>query len=163
MKPNALSLANYFVELADKEKIELLQFGLMKRVYITHGFCLAYYDMSALDPRYDVVEAWANGPVIPSVYHSFKYNKNSPIREKAVIVDFDETDLSWSFIIPELTDERITEVADFVWNRHRGDSDFDLIRLTHRKGTPWAYCYRKGENNPIPDSLTKLFYKKLLI
>ena len=160
---SATSVANYFVDLANRDNVELKQFGLMKRVYITHGFCLAYYDMSALNPPYDVVEAWENGPVIPSVYYSFKYNRNNPIVDKVDIIDFNEKNLTWSYITPKLEDERVKNVADFVWGRYRGMSDYDLIKLTHRDGTPWAYCYRKGENRQIPDYQTKLFYKSLLI
>ena len=164
MRPDATALANYFIDLAVKGNVELRQFGLMKRIYIAHGFCLAHYDMSALDPRFDVVEAWKNGPVIPSIYHSFKHNKNNPIMEKSVIVDFGDDDgLDFDFKTPELSNEKIIHVADFVWDRYMHMTDFELIKLTHRKGTPWAYCYREGKNNPIPDSLTKLFYKKLLI
>lgn len=41
MKDNALSVANYFIDLANKENKPITQLGLMKRVYIAHGFSLA--------------------------------------------------------------------------------------------------------------------------
>ena len=37
MNMNALSVANYFIELAHKEGRHITQLGLMKRVYIAHG------------------------------------------------------------------------------------------------------------------------------
>jgi len=161
MKPNALSLANYFVYLAGNEGIELRQFGLMKRVYIAHGFCLAIYDMSALDSRFDVVEAWDNGPVIPSVYHSFKYNRDNPIIHKAVIVDYkNEEDIR--YIVPEIEDGRIKKVAEAVWKRYYGVPDFQMIKLTHASGTPWEMCYERGYNRIIPDAYTKKYYSKLV-
>ena len=58
----------------------------MKRVYIAHGFSLAINKESLLDKRFDKVEAWKYGPVIPSVYHSFKQYKADPITEKAVVM-----------------------------------------------------------------------------
>lgn len=67
MKDNALSVANYFIDLAKKENKNLTQLGLMKRVYIAHGFSLAINKESLLDKRFDKVEAWKYGPVIPSV------------------------------------------------------------------------------------------------
>lgn len=162
MNINATALANYFVDLSQNSKVELRQFGLMKRVYITHGFCLALLDESALDPRFDVVEAWKNGPVIPSVYHSFKHNRNNPIAEKSVVAEWKNGQAKWTF--PEIGDgnDSIKEIAAAVWEKYLSFSDAQMVELLHRKGTPWALCYEEGKNNPIPDLYTKVFYKKVL-
>ena len=77
MKANALSVANYFIDLAQKDNKLIHLLGLVKRVYIAHGLALAYRHKGLLDPRFDKVEAWKYGPVIPSVYHSFKQNKSN--------------------------------------------------------------------------------------
>ena len=53
MKDNALSVANYLIDLAKKENKNLTQLGLMKRVYIAHGFSLAINKESLLDNRFD--------------------------------------------------------------------------------------------------------------
>lgn len=66
MKTNALSVANYFIELAHKEGKPIHLLGLVKRVYIAHGFALALLHRGLLDPRFDKVEAWRYGAVIPS-------------------------------------------------------------------------------------------------
>ena len=155
-----MAVANYFIDLARENSVGIKQFGLMKRVYITHGFCLAVLDRPALNPRFDVVEAWKNGPVIPSVYHSFKYNLNNPIRDKAVVIDYSQKELNITF--PELQDDDIKEVANAVWRRYKNYSDHDLIELLHRDGTPWALCYQEGRNKPIPDLYTKVYYKKVI-
>jgi uncharacterized phage-associated protein len=160
MEVNAIAVANYFIGLAGSENVEIRQFGLMKRVYITHGFCLALLDRSALDPRFDVVEAWKNGPVIPSVYHSFKYNGNNPIRVKSLIVEVGDNELD--FKTPELEDNEIQSIAQAVWKRYLGMDDFELIKLLHKDGTPWSRCYEEGKNNRIDDLYTKAYYKKLI-
>jgi len=162
MKPNAISLANYFVDLAASSHKEIFQFGLMKRVYIAHGFCLALLDRTALDPRFDVVEAWKNGPVIPSVYHSFKHNASDGITNKSFFVTKIHPDGKLEFKTPILEDIEFKDIADFVWRRYFDFTDFELVNLTHRKGTPWFLCYEEGRNNPIPDLYTKTFYKKLI-
>jgi uncharacterized phage-associated protein len=160
MRTNATAVANHFIDLAVKENMELRQFGLMKRVYLTHGFSLALYKKPALDPRFDVVEAWKNGPVIPSIYHSFKHYGNNPIREKSIIVDM--VDGKLEIRTPELEDEEVKEVADAVWETYKDTDDFSLVKLLHKPQTPWSLCYIKGENMRIPDLYTKAYYKKLV-
>jgi uncharacterized phage-associated protein len=161
MNSNAISIANYFISLSKESKVPIMQFGLMKRVYITHGFCLAILNKSALDPRFDVVEAWKNGPVIPSVYHSFKHNGNNPIDGKSIIMDITK-DGKFKEETPELEDEQIKTIARGVWQRYAEFSDIELIKLLHKPGTPWDLCYEEGRNNRIPDLYTKAYYKKLI-
>jgi uncharacterized phage-associated protein len=70
METNAISVANYLIGRAVSEGFELRQYGLMKHVYLVHGYSLACFDKPALDPHCDVVEDWKHGPVMPSVYHN---------------------------------------------------------------------------------------------
>jgi uncharacterized phage-associated protein len=158
MNTNAIAIANYFIALAREKNMEIRLLGLMKRVYITHGFCLAIFNRSALDSRFDVVEAWKLGPVIPSVYDSFKHFKNNPVTEEAVTL----TNSEYEYKIVKLEDEDVKGISDAVWIRYAGFSDSQLVELLHRKGTPWGLCYEKGKNNVIPDLYTKVYYKKLL-
>lgn len=160
MNPNATALANYFIDIAKRDGVELKQLGLMKRVYITHGFALAVLDRGALDDRFDRVEAWKNGPVIPSVYHSFKHNLDKPITEKSVVMRLDGSEMK--FETPKLDDDEIRQVADFVWERYKEFNDFDLVNLTHKEGSPWHKCYIEGANMTIPDLYTRMYYKSLL-
>lgn len=161
MNINALSVANYFIELAHKENRPIHLLGLVKRVYIAHGFSLAMLDKPLIDPRFDRVEAWKYGPVIPSVYHSFKQYKASPITEPTVIMECDEN-FTPTFITPTLTDEKAKMIVEMVWSRYRNYTDSQLVSLTHREGTPWGACYVPGENREIPDRFTKFFYSKLV-
>lgn len=162
MNMNALSVANYFIELAHKEGRHITQLGLMKRVYIAHGFSLALNYQSLLDPRFDKVEAWRYGPVIPSVYHSFKQYKASPITEKTVVMEWDEKKNLPIFKTPELKDNDAKTIVEMVWKRYHSYSDSEMVELTHRKGTPWDVCYIEGENREIPDELTAAFYQKIV-
>lgn len=162
MKNNALSVANYFIELAQKEDKPITQLGLIKRVYIAHGFSLAINDKSLLNSRYDKVEAWRYGPVIPSVYHSFKQYRANPITEKTVAMIWDDKEMLPKFEIPELTDCDAQRIVEMVWKRYHKFTDSDLVSLTHREGTPWAACYIPEQNVTIPDEVTAMYYKKLV-
>lgn len=163
MKDSALSVANYFIELAQRDNRPIKPLKLMKLVYIAHGFMLALVDRSFLNPRFDHVEAWKYGPVIPSVYHSFKQYRNSPITEPTVIFTGENPDDGDAAIeTPVLQDDYAKRVCLFVWNRYMGFSDNDLVSVLHGAGTPWAHEYKEGANNIIPDELTRLYYRGLI-
>ena len=164
MKTNALSVANYFIDLAKEEGEPIQLLGLVKRVYIAHGFALALLGHGLLDPRFDKVEAWKYGPVIPSVYHSFKQNKDKPITEKAVVLELDKNDQE-IFPMPSLDKKENKDeiaVVKMVWERYKSFSGGELVSLTHEKGTPWQLCFKPGENIEIPDELTKAYYCRVV-
>lgn len=161
MRTNALSVANHFVELAQEAGKPLRLLGLVKRVYIAHGFSLALLGRGLADPRFDKVEAWKYGPVIPSVYHSFKQYRAEPIKGRTEVIEWDANGNS-VFVTPELTDGEEIEVVRMVWKRYAQFTDNELVSLTHKKGTPWDICYEQGKNAEIPDPLTWLYYKKLI-
>lgn len=162
MKDNALSVANYFIELSQGEKKPITQLGLMKRVYIAHGFSLAINKLSLLDERFDRVEAWKYGPVIPSVYHTFKQYKYAPITEKAVVMEWNDADKTLEFPYPELKNANSKKVVEMVWKRYHDFTDNELVTLTHKDGTPWRVCYVEGSNVPIPDEITAMYYERLV-
>lgn len=162
MKDNALSVANYFIDLAHQENRPVTQLGLMKRVYIAHGFSLAIHKKSLLDNRFDRVEAWRYGPVIPSVYHSFKQYKAGAIKEKAVIMEWDEETGEMTFPEPALQDNDARQIVRMVWKRYHDFSDNELVTMMHRQGTPWSACYVPEQNRPIPDEITAMYYERLI-
>ena len=166
MKTDAIAIANYFVDksLQDKTapyKLTLLR--LVKYVYIAYGFALALLNRVIIDKRFDVVEAWRYGPVIPSVYHSFKHNQNEPIKHKASILINEDENGNMTFITPMIEDKEIMQVLDFVWEKYKNRSTSDLIDILHSKGTPWHYCYKEGCNIEIPDEMTKLYYRSIVV
>ena len=165
MRNDAIAIANYFVEKANQDTqaphpLTLLR--LVKYVYIAYGFAMAVLDRIIIDKRFDTVQAWKYGPVIPSVYHSFKYNGNNPITRKSEIAVSERDNGTLDFHTPEVTDKNIIMVLDFVWNRYRNMPTSELIALLHREDTPWAYCYRVGQNVEIPDLMTKAYYDSIV-
>lgn len=162
MKTNAISVANYIVELAKKDNTELHLLGLVKRVYIAHGFSLALYYRSLLDDRFDKVEAWRYGPVIPSVYHSFKQFKSAPITDFAQNMRWDEKSRTEVWYTPTVTDDQDKAVIEAVWKRYANMKDSKIVDLLHMRGTPWSLFYEEGKNNTIPDEVTGAYYQKLV-
>lgn len=162
MKTDALAVANYFIELAQRDSKPIHLLGLVKRVYIAHGFSLAINQKGLINPRFDTVEAWKYGPVIPSVYHTFKQYKAHPITEFATNMRWDDAKQQPEWFTPKLKDEEAKKVVELVWKRYINFQDSELVSLTHKKGTPWFLCYIEKENAPIPDELTTAYYKQLI-
>lgn len=162
MHINAIAVANYFIQLSAEKEVPIRLLGLIKRVYIAHGFSLALCNKSLLDDRFDVVEAWKFGPVIPSVYHTFKYNRENPISDLGEIFEGYDANGSQIFVEPHLEDDEAKQICEMVWNRYRSFSDFDLVALLHAKGSPWFWAYEEGRNNLIDDEITKQHYKRVV-
>lgn len=160
MKTNALSIANYFIELAEDSGTRITPLRLMKLVYIAYGFGLAFLDRSFLDSRFDKVEAWRFGPVIPSVYHSFKHYGKSKIDKKTTMLVGNDTD--YNIVTPELEDEEAKTICRLVWKRYKNCDASTLVAILHGAGTPWGQVYEDGKNNPIPEQYTKIYYKSLV-
>ena len=153
---DSIALANYFIEQSLKENADITLLKLVKLVYIAHGFLLALLNKSFINERYDKVEAWRFGPVIPTVYHTFKYNANNPIKERGVVFLSDDN----KFVYPKISQEAVL-VLDFVWKRYGKMSSSTLVDLLHIDGSPWKTFYIEGKNVEIPDSVTKGYYAAL--
>ena len=168
MRINAITLANWFVDKAESEKSmpsysnELTVLRLVKLVYIAYGFTLAIAERNILDERFDKVEAWKFGPVIPSVYYTFRHNELNRITQKEKIPYIQGNDVV--FVTPELSEEDkpLEKIFDYVWRRYIKYSAKDLVDLLHIKNTPWYNNYIPGNNNVIPEEDTKRFYSNLV-
>ncbi len=165
MKTNALSIANYFVKKHTQTNDPLDLIRLIKYVYISYGFTLAILDKCILDYRFDKVEAWKYGPVIPIVYHSFKHFRKEPITKEAEIMEYDKDSGEIKFTIPTLDEganKNICTILDFVWDKYKKFTSNELIDILHQKGTPWKYCYSELDNNEIPEEMTKAYYLEFI-
>lgn len=160
MRTNALAVANYFIDIAQKKQKGTRPLKLMKLVYIAYGYSLALLDKSILDPRFDKVEAWKLGPVIPSVYHSFKMYGKYPISKKTTFIVSKDDGISIEE--PKLTDEDVKKICSLVWDKYSPHSDSQLVTILHGVGTPWGRVYEEGMNREIPETLTKAYYTKLI-
>lgn len=163
MENYALSIANYFIDLAKRDKKPIRPLKLMKLVYIAHGYILALLDKPTEGTKLEKVQAWQYGPVFPSVYYSFKQYGRNPIDRKTTVFDFSkigtEEDLE---VVPTLKDKDEKAVCDFVWKKYGIYTDSTLVSILHADGTPWKQVYKPGMNKEIPDSLTKSHYQSVI-
>ena len=133
-----VAIANYFIDLSSPNGLTLMQ--LLKLSYIAHGFKLALLDEPLAD---EYAEAWKFGPVFPSIYHEFKYEKPGLIKDKAKWADMKKNILqpvSSNFNVNEETIMRLT------YEKYGTLSGWKLSAITHAPGTPWHEAWQEGKH-----------------
>lgn len=150
-KISALSVAEYFIGKANKDRKPITNKKLQKLVYYAQAWSLVFNDKKLFNEK---IEAWVHGPAIKSLYIKYKGFGFSPIQKEA------DTSLI-KVISPE--DKKI---LDEVWSVYGGlDPDY-LEMLTHDEA-PWKNA-REGlestENseNEISTGAMKSFYSQKL-
>lgn len=148
-----VAVANFFLRKSFETGVPVTPMKLVKLVYIAHGWHLGIKSEPLLS---EVTQAWKYGPVIPSVYHSFKKYGNSQVTSL-------ELDLS-TMTYPEVTDPETITFLNKIWDVYSKFSGLQLSTMTHQDNTPWSNIWhQKGGKNaqsvPIPDDLIEKHYK----
>ncbi|MCY3680636.1 MAG: DUF4065 domain-containing protein [Gemmatimonadetes bacterium] len=169
---SAFAVANYFLDLAKKDGVEVTPLMIQKLVYIAHGYHLAFTardnppdGLPLVDDEF--AEAWQYGPVFPSLYHHFKHFGRNPITEPAQDVDFSDVDgeLRTNITTPEIDqDDKYTRaLLDKIWEVYGEYTGLQLSDITHREDTPWDKTWKKAEgfrNAHILNKDIKEYYLK---
>ena len=121
---------------------------VLKLVYLCHGWMLGVFGRGLIA---EPAEAWRYGPVIPTVYHTYKSFRGEPI---AVPLADRSADL----------DESQHELLAAVLRAYGGYSAWELSAITHQPGTPWHEVYNggRGEGAIIPDAVIGRHYAERL-
>ncbi|AYO52782.1 MULTISPECIES: Panacea domain-containing protein [Acinetobacter] len=143
---SSIDVANYIVDYVNStlKKKNLTPIKLQKILYYVYVNCLVKYEVSIFDEK---IEKWKFGPVVSSVYHSFKIHGTSHIESTADSYKFsDNADGGFSFeIIP--FDRTNVELSPFINEinstivKYIDKGPFELVELTHQE-EPW----KKYEN-----------------
>ena len=147
-------IANFFLS---KKNHKISNLALNKLVYITEGFSLAKHrkDLFAED-----IEAWTYGPVIPSLYHEFKFYGSNPIKSFSNVF-FEGSKKKYPTI--NKNDKDLQNILDIVWGCYYSKEGGDFIELTHKEGTPWSSVYKKDHKGIIiPKTIIEIYYKGFL-
>ncbi len=144
-------IANYFIRKSIGSGDELTPMKLIKLTYIAHGWRLGLYDVELLD---EAVQAWKYGPVIDSLYSTFKHYGDRQITEM-----YREGD-----IMP-YPDHTVVPLLDKVWEVYKDFTGIQLSAFTHQPNTPWDIVWNKqgGKTSRaaiIPNDLIKSHYKQ---
>jgi len=145
---SAVEIADKYVQLAKKENCLFSHMKLQKLIYISNGISLALNDEPLINEH---IEAWPYGPVVSSVYHTFKIFGNSNI----VTGVFGQYPLN-----PKLSEKELTAFND-AWQIAKGISAIKLSNWTHNPDSPWSKAKNEGLDI-IPDEYMKEFFTRFL-
>tara|TARA_B110000881_G_C18218780_1_gene337941 strand:+ start:39 stop:521 length:483 start_codon:yes stop_codon:yes gene_type:complete len=151
------ALANFFIEKANEEKINITNMQLQKLMFIGYGWTLSLTGNDLTDE--EGFEAWQHGPVIPSIYHELKHHGDRSITNYAT--DYDLIDNI--VYIPKIKTQQNKLILDKVWSTYKNFNAWSLRDLTHQNDTPWKQVYKQGISNiKIDSTFVNQYYAKYL-
>jgi len=144
---NIYSVCSFLINRGIEEDNPITNISLQKLLYLAQGLHLSETELKLFHNK---IYAWEYGPVVRDVYHYFKYFGKNPID------DFYEMD---SILPPKITDNNFALLEsdissgeiDFlysIWNSFKEYKPFELVQLTHMKGSPWYNIYQKYDKAP---------------
>ncbi|KAA0989827.1 Panacea domain-containing protein [Dyadobacter aurulentus] len=141
---DAIKVACYFVNLGIVDDVPLTNMKLQKVLYLANGMHLALTEKPLLS---DDIQAWRYGPVIPSVYNTFKGWADKPITAPQPSGDLN-------------LDANTQSILLDVWNITKSVDGIKLANWTHLPGSPWDEAVKRALNTTISPDLTKQYFKE---
>lgn len=120
--PSAIAVAHSFLGFARRDEERLRIVRLHKLVYFAHGWFLGFEDGKPLVD--EALEAWAWGPVFPSLYRKLAGHAGEDISQV----------MAGS---PVVSDEDTRDFIDMIWKAYRPLRTIHLSAMAHQKGSPW--------------------------
>ena len=153
-----IAIANYFIKKSWERGTELTPMKLVKLVYIAHGWYLGITDQPLLT---EVPQAWQYGPVVPTVYHSFKSYGNGQVTRLHTVIN------AGGPITPDVNDNATQLLLNKVWEIYSRYNGPQLSTLTHQPDTPWDIVWNQqgGKHQRsaiIPNDIIATHYKKVI-
>src|SRR5258707_13212925 len=146
MSYSAISIANQFLNLAERDSKPLTNMQVQKLTYIAHGFYLAFTERPLFSEQ---VEAWDWGPVVRPLYRALRRYGAGKVTD--LIPEYDPLDLG----------KNALTIIEKVWQAYGKYSGFQLSNITHRPGSPWSQA-REQMSDIIPNDTIRAYYRGLL-
>ncbi len=132
---NPIDVANYIVWRANAMGNPVTHLKLQKLLYYVVAKYLQTHDKHLIDEK---VVKWQYGPVIKSVYHSFKvFGQNLITAPKPYLTTTDVFNLEFAEVEKinnDLNnDNKLKNVVNFVLNQLVSIDAFDLVERTHQE------------------------------
>ena len=139
-KYTALDISKYFIDLASSiDENDLTNLKLQKILYYAQEDHIKKYENELFS---DQIQAWDLGPVVRSVYDTFKMCGAFPITSFDIKYESKSVD----------TDTQ--KFLESVWEKYSKYSANHLVKMTHKPGSPWSLAY-KSQDKTITTDLIK--------
>lgn len=151
-----LDVANYILS-----KVKCTHLSLEKLVYFAYADYLCSYSEKLFE---DKIYAFTHGPVIDSVYDTYRRSGYDYVRPVSDI----HNEQSFHHSVKELpAKSRILfaingvqklQSIDRTLEKYKNFSAIELVELTHRQGAPWSYVDSSKPYQTISDDLIRTFH-----
>jgi len=132
MMYSALAIAKHIIDYCNDNGINISNLKLQKILY----FVQAEFLVSLGEPCFrSKIEAWDFGPVVPDVYHEYKFYGGASIPKSSPFYQ-------------EQIDNRHQRLIDNIVRATADYSAATLVEVTHNQD-PWKNVYRQGQNREI--------------
>ena len=145
---NILVVARYLICKFNNDGKKITQLKLQKLLYFIEAYYMAKYEKDKLYDE-DFV-AWTYGPVSKKVYSEYKSYMDLNIVEENCQN------------LQKISDDNILESIDKVYSLFSDLSSTQLIKITHRQGSPW-FNTPKHHSCTISKKETKDWFKGLFL
>jgi len=164
------AVANYLLELGERDNVEISPMKLQKLVYYAHGWHLGITGEPLINEQ---IECWQYGPVVRSLFHQFKDFGSSAITRKATKFKLrkpNEKGVGFFKTITPTISERFTDertLIETVWDSYKEYGPIRLSNMTHAEGEPWRTVFEKWDRRPpkgtdIPQDLIRQYFESKL-
>ena len=145
-KVSALTVAEYFIDKANKEKKPITNKKLQKLLYYAQVWSLVVNKEKLFSER---IEAWVHGPAVPVVYKKFRAFEFNPII-------LDTVDISFDF------SKKQEELLENIWSVY-GKYDAQYLEALAHSELPWQEARKdlpasESSNNVINLTTARKFY-----
>lgn len=152
-------IANYFLYMAELERIPMTLLKLMQHMYIGYGI---YLNMTKANLFDENIEAWRHGIVIPSIYHEFKqfglYDKIDS-SSRSIFLDSDAIHPKPQKLIVEKNDVENDIAINYAlvgaWLLLMQKSDNQLKQISCKDGSVWHKYYIPSQKIILNDTNEK--------
>jgi uncharacterized phage-associated protein len=158
MSRDVRSVANFVLDLAEKNGVGVSNLSINKIVYFLHANYLVQFDKPLVSAK---IEAWEFGPVFRELYREFKAFGEGPIQGRAYRIDprTGERELCSYEFSPDDSAFLTSICEDYL-----AMSLKKLLDMSHVKGGPWDQVWNHSSlaraSMEISDALIRTWHKE---
>lgn len=143
----AIDIANFFVNLSSAADEELMtNLKVNKLVYFAQAWSLVRFNKKLFD---EDILAWQYGPVVQSVYNTFK-----PCGKNNI------ANVAGNYSEDKFSEDELALLIDVAMQYGQFTAP-KLVDITHKKNSPWSKVYKEHESNVISIESIKEYFSNL--